>query len=160
MDASDDQVRKVRAVRDAALATLLPFADPANRGALPAMTDALRPAEPDYARVFVPDVAEVAQLRYAVAWAAAPVIDPSPQQVELRVHVAPAALLTSENDLSREFPAGYRRIAHLLLPDRLWVRWRYMAPGQAAGAAYDGLVWLDDHFAWFPKPWRFLVARD
>jgi hypothetical protein len=20
--------------------------------------------------------------------------------------------------------------------------------------AYDGLVWLDDRFAWFPKPWR------
>ena len=26
------------------------------------------------------------------------------------------------------------------------------------GMAYDGLVWIDDHWAWFPKPFRVLRA--
>ena len=26
-----------------------------------------------------------------------------------------------------------------------------------SGLAFDGLVWCDDHWAWFPKPYRFLA---
>jgi hypothetical protein len=36
------------------------------------------------------------------------------------------------------------------------VCWELMAEDAEEGVAFDGLVWIDDHFAWFPKPWRFI----
>ena len=41
-----------------------------------------------------------------------------------------------------------------LLPGRIWAAWRYVTPGRTAGLSYDGLTWCDDHWAWFPKPYR------
>jgi hypothetical protein len=61
-------------------------------------------------------------------------------------------------DLVRPFPEGYHAIVPLLDPHRVWVCWKYTRPGAASGLAYDGLVWCDDHWAWFPKPYRMLAA--
>ena len=36
----------------------------------------------------------------------------------------------------------------------------FVQPGEAHGMAHDGLVYLDDHWAWFPKPWRVLSSGD
>jgi hypothetical protein len=66
-------------------------------------------------------------------------------------------MLASDNELSRPFPGGYRAIAAKLNPNRIWVRWKFCRPGETAGMAYDGLVWVDDHWAWFPKPYRALA---
>jgi hypothetical protein len=65
-------------------------------------------------------------------------------------------MLADENDLSLQFPRGYRSIAHWLQPERIWLAWKYLAPGAQSGVAYNGLVWMDDHWAWFPKPFRVL----
>jgi hypothetical protein len=65
-------------------------------------------------------------------------------------------MLGDENDLSRQFPQGYRAIAKWLQPGRVWVAWKYLKPGAQSGDAYNGLVWVDDHWAWFPKPFRVL----
>jgi hypothetical protein len=40
----------------------------------------------------------------------------------------------------------------LLDPQRVWVAWEVIPLGKSAGMAYDGLVWIEDHWAWFPKP--------
>ena len=45
----------------------------------------------------------------------------------------------------------------LLDPHRVWARWKFVRPGEPSGMAYDGLVWVDDHWAWFPKPYRVLA---
>lgn len=118
----------------------------------------LRPAPDDYARVFVPAAAEQARAGYEEIWRQAPVPHPRPKagQSELLVFAAPASLLTDDNELSRRFPGGYRGIAGLLDPHRIWFTWKFVAPGETSGMAYDGLVWLDGRFAWFPKPWRIL----
>ena len=52
-------------------------------------------------------------------------------------------LLVEDNELSRGFPGGYRSIAPLLDPHRVWVAWKLIPPGKDAGMSYDGLVWLD-----------------
>jgi hypothetical protein len=83
-------------------------------------------------------------------------IEASGKSTVITSEIAPAGMLASDNELSRRFPGGYRRIARLLQPHRVWVSWKYLRPGADAGMAYDGLVWLDDHWAWFPKPYRAL----
>ena len=40
----------------------------------------------------------------------------------------------------------------------VWAAWKYVVPGATSGLAYDGLVWCEDHWSWFPRPYR--VLRD
>ena len=63
-------------------------------------------------------------------------------------------------DRSWAFPGGYRSIARHLVPERIWVTWKYLTPGRSSGLAYDGLVWCDDHWAWLPRPYRVLRDLD
>jgi hypothetical protein len=121
--------------------------------------EVFRPEPEDYARVFVPDAAERARAAYQVVWLTAPRPQPNQGQSEVLVFGAPAGLLTDDNELSRRFPNGYRSIAHLLDRHQIWLAWKYVVPGASSGMSYDGLVWLDGRFAWFPKPWRVLGDR-
>lgn len=120
---------------------------------------ALRPRPEDYARVFVPNVVEAARSAYETLWADAPRLDVPSANTELKSFVAPAAMLAYDNELSTHFPGGYRHIAHVLQPQRAWVRWTYTRPGASSGLSFDGLVWCDDHWAWFPKPFRVLADQ-
>jgi hypothetical protein len=117
----------------------------------------LRPRPEDYARVFIPDAVDAARGAYETVWAEPPRIETRGSSLQLECHVAPAGMLTYDNELSKHFPGGYRHIGHLLDPHRTWVRWKYLRPGQTSGMAFDGLVWCDDHWAWFPKPFRALA---
>ncbi|GAA2615965.1 hypothetical protein [Paractinoplanes durhamensis] len=96
----------------------------------------LRPRTEDYPKVFAPAVVDRARERYELLWAGP--IDfrrPDPG-ADVEMQVAPA------------------RGGEVLLPGRVWAKWRYVVPGQTAGLSYDGLVWCDYHWAWFPKPHR------
>ena len=118
---------------------------------------ALRPRHEDYARVFVASAVDKAQLGFGQLWNAPPKSLGKSHQTEVHVAgVANASALIDENDLSKGFPGGYQKIAHLLQPDVVWVSFKLVAPGESAGMAHDGLVKLDDRWAWFPKPWRVL----
>ncbi|MBW1876968.1 MAG: hypothetical protein JRJ84_01265 [Deltaproteobacteria bacterium] len=59
-------------------------------------------------------------------------------------------MLREDNELSAHFPEAYHAVAQVLDTSRVWMCWRY------DGLRYDGLVWVNDHWAWFPKPWRVL----
>jgi hypothetical protein len=120
----------------------------------------LRPQPQDYDKVFTGAASGVAREAYEALWSRASGLfrPPAPEQAALQVFVAPAGLLDSDVDLVRPFPQGYRAIAPLLDPHRVWVCWKYSRPEAASGLAYDGLVWCDDHWAWFPKPYRVLAA--
>jgi hypothetical protein len=115
------------------------------------------PREADYERAFSGEAAAVARDYYGRWWprqleeGLGPPADP---EARIEAHLAPAGLLGSDNALSRPFPSGYRRIAGWLHPHRVWVCWRILPPGADSGLALNGLVWLDDHWAWFPKPYR------
>jgi hypothetical protein len=118
----------------------------------------LRPRPDDYARAFQADAVDVARAAYEALWATSPRVAHALPASRLECHIAPAGMLGYENPLSRRFPGGYRAIAPLLQPHRAWVAWKLIEPGHSAGMAYDGLVWLDDHWAWFPKPYRMLAG--
>ncbi|RSD22816.1 hypothetical protein [Amycolatopsis eburnea] len=118
----------------------------------------LRPREADYAWVFVRGTVALARRRYERAWDAGIGFRRPVGRPRVRIHLAPAGALVDDNALSRPFPGGYRSVARRLVPTRVWAAWRYHSPGATAGLSYDGLVWCDDHWAFFPKPYRVLTS--
>lgn len=117
----------------------------------------VRPRPDDYAKAFRAPLAAAAAQEFAKLWAEPLSLrHPRPEQSQLLLDLAPAGMLASDNELSNRFPGGYQTLAPHLVPHRVWARWKLVRPGETVGMAYDGLVWLDDHWAWFPKPYRVL----
>lgn len=117
------------------------------------------PQAGDYEKVFLGPAAQAAEKVYGEFWSAEhPLQLPGPAQTDLLCFIAPAGMLATENELSRPFPGGYRLLARWLEPSRVWVAWKLVEPGESSGLAFNGLVWVDDHWAWFPKPYRVLRA--
>lgn len=139
---------------------LAPLLDALRKDSDGRIVERLRPRPEDYAFVFEPEFVEMARRAYETVWQQRLEIETAPPQTETRVAASPAGMLLGDNDLSRPFPNGYRSIAHYLNPRRVWVAWRYVEPGRSSGIAYDGLVWCDDHWAWFPKPYRILRVAE
>lgn len=115
----------------------------------PEVAPELRPQVADYQKVFEPQAVAAAREAYETLWSEP--MDLDAPKTEMQIFVSPAGMLLRDNDLSRPFPTGYRAIAHLLQPQRVWAAWKY-----PNGFLYDGLVWCDDHWSWFPKPYRVL----
>ncbi|QHE85175.1 hypothetical protein [Hydrogenophaga sp. BPS33] len=123
-----------------------------------AIAASLQPREGDFALAFKPEWVDAAREAYAAAWPQPARAQRASSRAQVRVHVAPAGMLAHANELSRHFPSGYRGICAALQAQRVWAAWKTVEPGADAGMAYDGMVWLDDHWAWFPKPYRVLGA--
>lgn len=132
-----------------------PIEDPSPAAAM-RLIEKLRPRKEDYARVFVAEVVEVAQLSYAGLYLAPRPFERDPQQTVLRLFLASAAELRAQRPNALGFPGGYADILDFLQPDSLWVHWKYTAPHRPTGMAYDGLTRIDDRWVWLPKPYRFL----
>jgi hypothetical protein len=125
-----------------------------------AMVRAWAPRPGDWDRVFLPPAAGMAQAFYQPIWEA-PLMEITvpADQTEIGAWAATPEMLHFDNPISREFPPSYRHVLPWMQPDRVWVAWRYSRPGSSAGTSLDGLVWVDDHWAWFPKPWRALAGQ-
>ncbi|HTU67552.1 MAG TPA: Imm49 family immunity protein [Steroidobacteraceae bacterium] len=125
----------------------------------PQTIENVRPRDTDYDRVFTDKtVAAAAKAAYAAEWVTPERIGaPRSELSELRIHVSPAGMLATDNELLRHFPGGYRALAPALNPRVVWVAWKFTHPGETTGGlSFDGLAWIDDHWAWFPKPYRVL----
>lgn len=122
-----------------------------------ALTLALRPDPADYAAVFEGDAVAKAQESYAKVWASfssEAVIAPKEGQTELKLSSATAEDFAADNDKGRDFPGGYRKVADKLKKGVIFYRWKFVKPGESLGMAFDGLTFVNGHWAWFPKPWR------
>jgi hypothetical protein len=119
----------------------------------------LRPRPEDYAKAFIWEMERPAQERYEKLWGAGIGFRRPVGRTQIEIHLAPAGALIDDNAMSRPFPGGYRSVAPLLTPARVWAAWQYRSPGSPTGISYDGLVWCDDHWAFFPKPYRVLTSR-
>lgn len=119
----------------------------------------LRPRPGDASKVFVGDSAAI-EARYAELWDRDPPrIRASAAEVSLRIHVANAGLLTPGSPTHAAWPRQYDAVLAQLNPGRTWVAWSYEPTNGRRGTDYDGLVWVDDHWAWFPAPDRVLTLR-
>ena len=112
-----------------------------------------QPRPEDAAAVFTEQVAAAMGAHFKALWAVRPAITVHEGQTDLRLWTALSEDLLRD---APEFPGGYKALAPYLTPGNVWISWKYTRPGATSGMAYDGLVWLEDRFAWFPKPWRVL----
>lgn len=120
----------------------------------------LAPRPGDAARAFVgtPEELSAIDQRYAELWAReAPRVRAPSAQVSLRIVVATGGMLLPDAPMAKTFPPQWARVAERLRPERAWVAWAYLPAGGGRGTDYDGLVWLDDRWVWFPAPWRVLA---
>ena len=117
----------------------------------------LRPTEEDYQAVFPEELVPKLFAAYEDMWQHPPRISPGSDRRQLRVHACPVPLLASDNPFSRPFPMGYRGVAPLLRQDLVWLAWRYTAPGNQSGLAFDGLVHVRGNWVWFPKAYSVIT---
>jgi hypothetical protein len=119
----------------------------------------LAPRPGDAEQVFDASVAGALGAAYAAMWAGEPPrVHAGSGEVRLHIAVSPAGLLGTSPEMREAFPRAWAELVPVLNPHRTWVCWSYVASGLARAADYDGLVWVDDHWAWFPALPRVLAA--
>jgi hypothetical protein len=114
----------------------------------------IRPRDEDYVRAFRPDQAVHARASYEGLWANPPPWPGRPDQTEWHVTAALAEDFLNNDSRAAPFPGGYREVASTFQPGSIWLLWEVVRPGEPNGITFDGLVAIDDRYAWFPKPWR------
>src|SRR6185503_2220427 len=72
-----------------------------------ALIQTLRPHPEDYARVFKPEVTELARRAYQPLWDDPPLWPLRPDQTELKIVAATVAELRASTSAAAEFPGGY-----------------------------------------------------
>lgn len=126
------------------------------------MARALRPSEMDYKAIFISRdfAASVYQYHQRLSNSSAIVIQPN--------LVAQSDILLWEADVNdfKEykndavyFPGGYKEIAHQFSPDYHYFRFKYVKPGKSTGSAYDMMVFVNDRWRFFPRPWVVVVEK-
>lgn len=123
----------------------------------PKLSRNLKPTPADYQAYFDAAAAEQAAKVYGPAWEGKKVvISPNPGQTELVQFKATTDELKAGAASSREFPGGYKKIAARLNPGITVYAFKFVKPGESSGMSYDGLVFLNGRWIFFPKPWRAL----
>lgn len=124
------------------------------------MTKALKPTSADYKAVFTDDFAAKAEKGYEELWNdPKSVIGADPANTELKLFKATTDDIKAwTHDVEMDFPGGYQKVKDDFKPGLTVYRWKYTKPGETLGMAYDGLIYVNGHWAWFPKPWR--IAKD
>lgn len=133
--------------------------DVRKEGQAAALTAQLKPTTADYKAVFEGDAAAKAEKGYDALWGGGKpvVITADPANTELKLFKATTDEMKSgTSEALAEFPGGYKQVVAQLKPGLTIYRWKYTKPGNSLGMAYDGLVYVNGHWAWFPKPWRVL----
>lgn len=122
-----------------------------------ALTKQLRPRAKDFKMVFKKGAAKKAYQRYQRPWDNNKiVIKRRADQTKLLVFRASSQELKNSQGAAQVFPAGYMKIASLLQPGLEVYRFKFVKPGEDLGYAWDGLIYVNGHWAFFPKPWRVL----
>jgi hypothetical protein len=121
------------------------------------LLEALRPADADYRTLCRPEYADRMAQFYRKRFWASPV-PPSPLakpgQSELRLWKATTEDISAwTKSVSDNFPGGYQQVKDWFMPGLTIYVWHYTEPGAEHGMFYNGLVHLNGHWAFFPKPW-------
>jgi len=136
------------AVRAMLQAFLTPGAD------LVALTKAILPTDEDIRAVYEEPLASALITAYAAAMKPGLALGPKPGQSELIVVHTTTDHLIAGDPVIEEFPGGYKKAVAYMKPGFPIVRFKFVAPGKTSGMAFDGLVYVNGHWALIPKPWR------
>ncbi len=122
-----------------------------------ALSRALRPTAEDYRALFVADAAGQAEKAYAPAWDAGQiVVRPKAGQTEVLLFEATTDQIKVGDPAAESFPGGYKDVAASFAPGVTLYRFKFVAPGETTGMAFDGLAHVNGRWVIVPKPWRAL----
>ena len=117
------------------------------------MTLALKPTDADYEAIFVSDVVDKVKKGYESLWSGNPVIKPKEGQTALLLWGATSAEIKDwTGGAARDFPGGWKGVGASLQDGLTFYRFKFVEPGETLGMAFDGLVYVNDHWVWAPKP--------
>jgi hypothetical protein len=125
-----------------------------------ALTRSLRPTKEDYVTMFDAKTASKVEASQAKEWNTnKAVIKPKPGQTEIKVWAATGAELAKGTGNAKEFPAEYKKLGKHLAPALTFFRFKFVEPGKDTGTAYDGLAFVQGHWAIAPKFWKALEGK-
>jgi hypothetical protein len=119
-----------------------------------ALTAALRPKPADYDAVFAADAVPKVKAALEPIWdSPKAVLKPAGDQTHVNlVSATPDQLAKGVAGC----PEGYKDIADKLDPKIVVYCGEFVKPGDKLGLSVDALVYVNDHWALFPKPFRAL----
>lgn len=123
---------------------------------LAALTAALKPSAEEIGLVYREPLATALVAGYEEAYAPGAAFGPKPGQSELLVTTTTTDALIAGDPVLDEFPGGYAQVTGLMAPGFPIVRFKFVEPGATEGMAFDGLIYVNDHWVMMPKPWRGL----
>lgn len=123
---------------------------------LEALTAALFPTEAEVHMVYKDPLASKMYEGYVAAFKPGIKFGPKPGQDELIVVYTTTAKLQRGDAALQEFPGGYKKVLQYFKTNVPIVRFKFVKSGETSGYAFDGLVYVNDHWVIMPKPWRAL----
>lgn len=122
-----------------------------------ALTKQLRPTSKDFKAVFISDVAAKVEEGYRQPWEEGRiVIHGQPGETELLIGSATTEELQKQSGDAGYFPIGYTKAAPYFNAGLRIYRFKFVRPGDNLGFAWDGLMYVNGHWAFFPQPWRVI----
>ena len=120
------------------------------------LTKGLHPATVDYKAMFDASTAGKVESSQAKDWTKATIRPGKPGQTEVKVWSATGADLAAGKGNAKEFPEQYKKFGRHLVPTLTYWKFKFVEPGKDVGTAYDGLAFVNGHWAIAPRPWRAL----
>ena len=111
---------------------------------------------PSRAAVYAEPLASKLVAMYAQTFAPGVQIGPKPDQNALLIYHTTTAALKSGDEMLSKFPGGYNDVLQYFIGNQPIVRFKFVTAGEELGLAFDGLVYVNGHWALMPKPWRAL----
>lgn len=122
-----------------------------------ALTQKLRPTHEDFQAVFKDDVVKEVEAGYKQPWDEGKIlIHGQPGQTELLMTSATTEELKQQKGEALSFPGGYAKAAPYYKDGLRIFRFKFVRPGEQLGFAWEGLIFVNGHWAFFPKPWRVI----
>jgi hypothetical protein len=123
---------------------------------LQALTESLAPRRQDIHEVYGDPLATALEPYLATTYGSGEAIAPQPGQTELQRVVTTTGALRSDPAVLAEFPGGYADVLSNFTADVPIARFKFVAPGEDLGMAFDGLLHVNGRLVLIPKPWRAL----
>lgn len=121
-----------------------------------ALTWALKPTEAEIRAVYAEPLGSKLVALYGQMFQPGVSLDPKPDQAAIWLSHATVQNLKRGDAVLRDFPGGYKDVLPYMQGDYPIVRFKFVKPGETTGFAFDGLIFINNHWVLMPKPWRAL----
>lgn len=121
-----------------------------------ALTQAILPTQAEVMQVYAEPLGSAMWANLSAQMGPGTAFVPKPGQTELLIVHATTRALFERKPVLEEFPGGYKDVLQYFKADVPIVGFKFVAPGETAGLAFDGLVYVNNRWVIMPKPWRSL----